>query len=323
MVPDERITKARQEMFQSDRRNFDDICFSIYLCQFCNKEKFDLTLLPIIEKEKYSIGDIRQIHELTLERIFDADFDFLHEKRNCDCTEKSIFELKRVIYCYEQDGLDFHNYIDNPFETIKKIQINLIETLPPAKFLFFDTETTGLPKNWKDSYKQVNNWPRLVQIAWISADVNGNIFDQQSYIIKPNGFSIPEYASNIHKISTNKATLLGHELEFVLSQFNDCLNRSDILVAHNMDFDINIVASEMFRLQMDSEIFAKEQICTMKSTINFCRLSSNYGYKFPKLSELYFKLFNDSFEEAHDASVDINATFKCFYELIKNQIIKI
>ena len=61
----------------------------------------------------------------------------------------------------------------------------------------------------------------------------------------------------------------------------------------------------------------------MQQTINFCQISGNYGYKYPKLTELYKKLFNSTFDEAHDASVDIEATFKCFYELIKNQVIKL
>jgi len=320
---DDKIIKTRQKMYQMDRGNFDDICFTVFRCPSCGNETMDLTLLPIVDKEDYSDIDVQRIQELTLAKIFDADFDFLHEKGNCDCTQNPTLELRSVIYCYNQGNIDYHNYIDYPFETIKKYQFNLIDTVPNKTFLFFDTETTGLPKNWKASYKDLNNWPRIVQIAWIIADINGSIIERKNYIIKPNGFSIPEEAMKVHKISTQKALQQGQELDFVLNQFNDCVNKSDTIIAHNLSFDLNVIASELFRSNIDSDIMDKEQICTMESTINYCKLPGNYGYKYPKLSELYQKLFHSDFDEAHDASVDIKATFKCFYELIKNKTIKL
>lgn len=323
IIPDEKITKTRQAMYQMDGKNFDDICFTIFRCPSCGNETMDLTLLPIVDKEQYSDIDVQHTQESTLAKIFDADFDFLHEKGNCECTLKPILELRRVIYCYNQGLTDYHNYIDYPFEKIKKFQINLAEKTSAKTFLFFDTETTGLPKNWKASYRELNNWPRLVQIAWIIADINGSIIEQKNYLIKPNGFTIPDDATKIHKISTQNALQNGQELQFVLNQFNDCVKSAGFLVAHNMSFDINVVASEMFRSKIDSDIFDKDQICTMESSINFCKLPGNYGYKFPKLSELYQKLFYTTFDEAHDASVDIKATFKCFYELLKNKTIKL
>lgn len=322
-TPDDKITKTRQAMYQMDKKNFDDICFTVFRCPSCGNETMDLTLLPIVDKEKYSDMDIQHTQELTLAKIFDADFEFLHEKGNCQCHLKPILELRRVIYCYNQQTTDFHNYIDYPFENIKKFQFNLTKKNTKETFLFFDTETTGLPRNWKASYKELDNWPRLVQIAWILSDINGSIIEEHNYLIKPNGFSIPTEATNVHRISTHKALKEGKELQIVLNQFNNCLKSVDFIVAHNMNFDINIVASEMYRTGIDSNIFNIEQICTMERTINFCKLPGKYGYKFPKLSELYQKLFYTTFDEAHDASVDIKATFKCFYELIKNETIKI
>jgi len=48
---------------------------------------------------------------------------------------------------------------------------------------------------------------------------------------------------------------------------------------------------------------------------NFCKIDGPYGYKWPKLSELRYKLFRENFEEAYNAAVDIHATVKCFWEL--------
>lgn len=323
IIPDDKITKTRQAMYQNDKYNFEDICFTIFRCPLCGKEKMDLTLLPLVHKEHFSEIEIRNKQEQILAQIFDADFDFLHEKGNCDCRLKPTLELRRVIYCFNQGNTDFHNYIDYPFEQIKKFQINLTEINNNSKFLFFDTETTGLPKNWKASHKDLNNWPRLVQIAWIVGDENGNIIEQSSYVIKPEGFEIPIEATNVHRISTKKALLSGYELQFVLNKFNENVAATDYLVAHNISFDINIVASEMFRLKINSEIFKKKQICTMEQTINFCKLPGNYGFKYPKLSELHQKLFQTTFDEAHDASVDIKATYKCFYKLLDINVINL
>ena len=87
-------------------------------------------------------------------------------------------------------------------------------------YLFFDTETAGLPRNWKLSHLNYDNWPRLVQIAWIQYDEQGNEIDSQDYIIKPVGFKIPERTAAIHGISTARALREGVDLVPVLEQFN-------------------------------------------------------------------------------------------------------
>lgn len=311
----------RKQVYQKDKTNFDDICFTLFICPLCENEKIDLTLLPIVGKESVDSTILKSTQENILSRIFDAEFDFLHEKSNCDCGQNSLLELRRVIYCYNQREIDYHNYIDYPFETIQTYKVNLVSR--NKRLLFFDTETTGLPKNWEASYKDTNNWPRLVQIAWIVSDELGNVINRNSFIVKPNNFIIPKEASDIHRITTDKAIRNGEDIETVLSLFNNTISQSECIIAHNISYDINIVASELYRLNIDSDIFDKKQICTMEQTKNYCAISGHYGYKWPKLSELHYKLFNSSFPEAHDASVDINITFKCFAELIKRQIIKL
>ncbi len=182
-------------------------------------------------------------------------------------------------------------------------------------YLFFDTETTGLPRNWKAPVSDVNNWPRLVQLAYLHFDENGNRISGGDFIIKPEGFKIPTDASRIHGISNEKALKEGVLLSDVLQIFQNLIVDSDILVAHNMSFDEKIVGAEFLRLGMENSIPAKRKICTMQSSTNFCALIGPYGYKWPKLSELHYKLFKTGFEEAHNAAVDINATAKCFWEL--------
>ena len=187
-------------------------------------------------------------------------------------------------------------------------------------YLFFDTETTGIPKNWKAPITDVDNWPRLVQIAWQQYDNKGIKILEGDYIIKPEGFSIPVEASKIHGISTERATREGAVLKEVLSEFSGLISGSDFLVAHNMNFDEKIIGAEFIRKGVDSDLFQSTRLCTMMASTDYCKLPGNYGYKWPKLSELHIKLFDADFEEAHNASVDIEACAKCFWELRRREI---
>ncbi len=182
-------------------------------------------------------------------------------------------------------------------------------------YLFFDTETTGLPKNWKAPVTDLNNWPRLVQLAYLLYDTSGNKISSGDFIIKPQGFTIPAESSRIHGISNERAIRDGQELTTVLQRFNSLIGQANYLIAHNISFDEKIVGAEFLRNGMSNSIASKNKICTMEKTINFCAIQGLYGYKFPKLSELHYKLFRTGFEEAHNAAVDIQATTKCFWEL--------
>lgn len=182
-------------------------------------------------------------------------------------------------------------------------------------YLFFDTETTGLPKNWKAPITDTNNWPRLVQLAYLFYQNDGTLIESGDFIIKPEGFTIPIDASRIHGITTEKALTEGVLLKNVLNNFMNVVNQADVLVAHNMSFDEKILGAEFLRMGMQNIILTKKKLCTMESTTNFCGIIGSYGYKWPKLSELHYKLFKTDFAEAHNAAADINATAKCFWEL--------
>ena len=188
-------------------------------------------------------------------------------------------------------------------------------------YLFFDTETTGLPRNWKAPVSEVDNWPRMIQIAWILADEQGNHIDANDFIIRPEGFTIPADAARVHGISTEKAMQEGVDLQTVLSDFNELISEADYLVAHNISFDEKIVGAEFIRKNIHSELFNKTRICTMLKSVDYCQIPGRYGYKWPRLSELHHTLFGEDFENAHDAAADIGATAKCFWELKKRNVL--
>jgi len=183
-------------------------------------------------------------------------------------------------------------------------------------FLFFDTETTGLPRNYQAPLDDFSNWPRVVQIAWSLYDVEGNHWESYSYIIKPVGFVIPEEAAKIHRVSQERAMKEGVDLRQVLLHFLDDVKKAEYLVAHNIDFDEKIVGSELLREKLDNHVTTANRICTMKRSTDVCQINNGRGgFKWPTLSELYRHLFQKDFPEAHDAMVDVKACAECFFEL--------
>jgi len=191
-----------------------------------------------------------------------------------------------------------------------------------AKYLFIDTETTGLPIDWKAPVERVNNWPRLVQVAWIICNDDGQVNEEKEYIIYPENFVIPADATKVHKISNDMAILRGNPLNNVLLELNSHIDNSDFIIAHNMSFDEKIIGAEFYRKSVKTKLFSKQRICTMKSSTNYCAIPGNYEYKWPTLTELHQHLFKTRQEESHNALVDIRTTLKCFWKLNKLGVIK-
>ncbi len=192
-------------------------------------------------------------------------------------------------------------------------------------YLFFDTETTGLPQNYQAPLDDFSNWPRLVQIAWSLFDAEGNHWGSNCFVIKPDGFVIPDEVAKIHRVSQERAEKEGIPLKKALDMFIKDVETSSYIVAHNIDFDEKIIGSEFLRLGLKNyleEMNVANKICTMKSSVNFCKISNGRGsYKWPNLSELHKCLFAVDFEEAHDALVDVKACARCFFALKKKNAI--
>jgi DNA polymerase III epsilon subunit-like protein len=206
----------------------------------------------------------------------------------------------------------------------RKTLFSDLENLKSAgTYLFFDTETTGLPRNWNAPVEDVDNWPRMVQIAW-AVYKDGVKISSCNYIIKPEGFEIPTESSKIHGITNERADREGVSLQIVLKEFYNLVKESDFLVAHNISFDQMIVGAELLRNNMRNIISTKEKICNMEISTSFCAIpkANKYGgFKWPKLSELHMKLFGEEFNDSHNAMADVEATAKCFWEMKRLNII--
>jgi DNA polymerase-3 subunit epsilon len=160
-------------------------------------------------------------------------------------------------------------------------------------YLFIDTETFGLIQNKFTTFEDPINWPPIKQIAW--------------QIYNPDGELIAE--KNHFRKNENE-----NGVSFLNDLVNDIKTYDSILVGHNIWFDKNVVGSELRRQKMFNVLINMKFICTMQQTTEFCELNNKY----PKLDELYQKLFNKSFEGAHDALNDVKATAKCFFKLTES-----
>lgn len=182
-------------------------------------------------------------------------------------------------------------------------------------YLFFDTETAALPRNYKAPATDTDNWPRIVQIAWLTCDSPCGPIVAEEHLIKPDGFKISAAATQVHGITTARAKKEGEELRPVLEAFALAVSQADTLVAHNLDFDLRVVQAEWNRAGMANVVRHQRQLCTMKSSADFCQLPGRYGYKWPSLTELYRELFQQSFAGAHGALADTQACRECYFRL--------
>ena len=187
-------------------------------------------------------------------------------------------------------------------------------------YLIFDTETTGLPKRWKAPVTDTDNWPRCVQIAWQLHDDQGVCLEHCDFLIRPDGFNIPYDAEKIHGISTALAATEGVSLISVLEKFNEALDKAKFVVGQNVGFDLNIMGCEYHRMQVVTPLNSLPVLdtCT-ETTASLCQLPGGRGGKFklPTLTELHQYLFKTPFAEAHNATADVEATTRCFLELLR------
>lgn len=188
-------------------------------------------------------------------------------------------------------------------------------------YLIFDTETTGLPRNFNAPITDLDNWPHVVQLAWQLHDEAGELVSQQDFIIQPDGFNIPFESERVHGISTELARAVGETLSSVLERFKKDLAKANFMVGHNLKFDINVLGCEFVRLGQDTPLTKPVlDTCTERSA-QLCQIPGGRGGKFklPTLTELHEFLFGEAFNEAHNATADVESTTRCFLELLRKE----
>lgn len=192
------------------------------------------------------------------------------------------------------------------------------------RYLIFDTETTGLPNNYKASFMDVDNWPRLTQLAFVVMDETGKIHSRFNCLIKPDGWTIPKtkfFTDN--GMSTERNEKEGVPVGKAIFHFLRASAECDLFVSHNLAFDTPILRAEMFRkgVELSNKI---PGYCTMKGTTKLVKAKTHAGRgKYPRLIELHRHLFGKGFEGQHDAFADVMATANCFIELKRRGLVRI
>lgn len=239
-----------------------------------------------------------------------------------DIEDNSLADCDSLSHIYISAGMRAH------FEKIlpERFHDKLIEknknTIVPPHYLFFDTETTGVPIDYEAPSSDTQNWPRLVQLSWIVTDEVGEVLSQGNKIVKPEGFVIPANATRVHGITTEYAQREGKPLREVIETFLKDAKQTKFIVGHNISFDQKVVGAELYRLGIPDTISNARSICTMKSYSNYCKSIGLTGNKYLKLQELHNLFFGYDYENAHDAMADTHATMRCFFEMRWLGIIK-
>jgi len=199
------------------------------------------------------------------------------------------------------------------------------------KVLVFDTETSGLPEKAASIYDK-SKWPYIIQLSYILYDMSNNsVLIKNNYIKIDNDVIITPESFNIHHISREILNSQGINIVPALKEFNECLKRCDIVVGHNISFDKRLIFVECLRHNVkqyftqfiNNQKIHKQEFCTMKNTIQFCKLErlskTNQVYnKMPKLSELYVLLFpNEPLPiDLHNSLVDVAMTLRCYVKYV-------
>jgi DNA polymerase III epsilon subunit-like protein len=192
------------------------------------------------------------------------------------------------------------------------------------KVLVFDTETTGLPPfNRVPTKYNIKDWPYIVQFSFIIYDITTDkIITEYDNIIKiPNNIIITEENSKIHGITNSISKTQGYDIKDVINIFKVAVQNSDMIVGHNIEFDVDMLIAECLRNDIEiKELDKLNKYCTMTTTKNLCNIKKmgKYGreyIKYPSLLELHTVLFESQLNNLHNSFVDILVCLRCYYKI--------
>ncbi|WP_167792490.1 3'-5' exonuclease [Candidatus Macondimonas diazotrophica] len=191
--------------------------------------------------------------------------------------------------------------------------------------LVFDTETTGLVHHSKPVLDAAQ--PNLVQLGAILGNPDtGKIYGRIDSIIIPNldgyEWDIPEKVADIHGITTAEANQFGVYLPAQLEVFLDMVEVADVVVAHNVGFDLKIIEIACARCReydvksKDNPQFLnpwrdKPTFCTLKAAKADPSIKST-SERGTNLGSLHRQLVGHEMEGAHEAFADTSALWKIF-----------
>src|SRR5664280_3198 len=131
-----------------------------------------------------------------------------------------------------------------------------------AQVLVFDTETSDLPRDWSRPASDLGNWPRVVQVAWITCDLKFRPKRKYVQLVRPDGWEVAPGAQRVHGISTAFALQHGAPVVDVLRAFDAEMRETNLVIAHNLEFDETIMTAEFLRAGMQPPFDDVSRFCT-------------------------------------------------------------
>lgn len=187
-------------------------------------------------------------------------------------------------------------------------------------FLVIDTETSGLPKNWQAPYSAENNWPYIIQIAWIVYDQHHQEVKRENHFIYDPSIAIAPSATDIHHITKEFLAANGEDKSAVLKLLlQDLKVFKPLIIGHFIEFDLQMLHVELHRTGQFNPLNSLSYFCTMKASEPFVR---NPKMEQLKLNEFYIELFNEVPKQIHNALSDAIHTAKIFFHLMKINLVE-
>lgn len=183
-------------------------------------------------------------------------------------------------------------------------------------YLIYDCSGIDKPKSWKAPFSDTFNWPRIIHMSWIILDKDLNPVDDYDQIINPEGFSFNKAIAKRCQIDQEDIDTKGAPLEDVLKAFEESLKKVQYALAHNLNFNENVLAAEFLRKGIKHSLFRTESFCLMQESTFFCKLPGKKGYKWPTLTELHAIIFKKAYSPPNNARADVIAATRCFKALM-------
>ncbi|EOU2091064.1 ATP-dependent DNA helicase [Clostridium perfringens] len=203
-------------------------------------------------------------------------------------------------YKYKEVGIRLADYIDPlVLEYGEKFSL-LINEFEKENIIVFDVESTGVDVTEDE----------IIQIAAIKLNKKGEVVDKFEKFLKNKKPVKDSYY--VHGFSDEMLQRIGEDKEKVLKEFVE-YSKDSIIVGHNVQYDINILCSELERNNL-----GKPKFKTFYDTLDIYRrfYPGNINYKLENLSKVY----DTKHKPSHDAMDDIIATGELLVRAINEKI---
>jgi len=192
-------------------------------------------------------------------------------------------------------------------------------------YTIFDTETTGLVNSKLDLAHP--SQPHLVALSALQVDMGINHIQQStSKVVTPYGWEWDDTneAFKVHGLTAEYCALNGRDEKHVLDEILHLWNNRSSLVAHNLQFDKNIISIAIARyypkeVALLSAWREAPGVCTMKENKERVNAQTKPNIKtgktrlkFPNLKETYNYFFDCDFDNSHSANADAVAVYQIF-----------